>query len=281
MKKIIITAADEGFSDLLFDLLDSLGQFGDPLSTSIGVLDVGLSDASLKRLKNRVDYVVKPDWDINIDDNLKLTKPYLRAFTARPFLNKYFPNYDLYLWLDADTWVQNRFAIDWLFEAASTGSIGIVPQIHQSYVHYESSVKWRINLLRKYFGQDGLNLYMFKNYFNAGVFSLSGNAIHWKYWGDYFKFGVNNSLGKKICDQTPLNYAIWKENLSVHPLPATCNWCCHLSAPIFDPLKRKFLEPNIPKLELGIIHMTGGSKNNIKISEFNEMPKDFKYNGKR
>ncbi|MGH6976466.1 MAG: hypothetical protein ACREED_05505 [Stellaceae bacterium] len=31
---------------------------------------------------------------------------------AFPFLRRYFPGYDVYLWLDGDTWVQDAEAIE-------------------------------------------------------------------------------------------------------------------------------------------------------------------------
>ena len=125
MKKIIISGADNLFFDLLFDLISSLNQFNHKLSDSIGILDFGLSKTNLDKLSDLVDYVVKPTPEFMINTELSVNS-YLAARFSRPFLPQYFPNYDAYLWLDADTWVQNPFAIDLLFNAAQKNAIGIV-----------------------------------------------------------------------------------------------------------------------------------------------------------
>lgn len=260
MKTIIVTAADEKFSGLLNELLASLFQFDAPLSNAIGILDLGLSSTTREELKNKVNHIIQPEWDLVVDENVAKEKPHLRALTARPFLPKYFPGYDLYLWLDADTWVQNRFAIDWLLKAAATGSMAIVPQVHQSYFHTRKINNWRNNTLYMYYEKNGADLYWQRSYYNAGVFALRGDAPHWVSWAKQFQIGLHNSGSSRVCDQTALNYAIWTEKLQVHPLPALCNWCCHLAIPSVDPNTGKFCEPHIPHRELGIIHMTAKTK---------------------
>ena len=37
-------------------------------------------------------------------------------------------------------------------------------------------------------------------------------------------------------------------------LPATCNWLCHQSLPLFDRNQNAFVEPYLPYEKLGIIH---------------------------
>lgn len=86
MKTIIITAADETMSGLLVDLLQSLSQWGAPLCDAIGVLDVGLSATSRQRVQEMTGNVLVPGWDLDLDNELREQKPYLRAITAKPFL---------------------------------------------------------------------------------------------------------------------------------------------------------------------------------------------------
>ena len=72
--------------------------------------------------------------------------------------------------------------------------------------------------------------------------------------------GIENSGGNLYTDQTALNYALWNERLAVSALPATCNWLCHLAAPLFDGKRERFCEPGIPGRPLGILHLAGNSK---------------------
>ena len=46
----------------------------------------------------------------------------------------------------------------------------------------------------------------------------------------------------------------------MHPLPALCNWLCHLAYPDFKVAERKFVEPFYPHSTIGILHLAGVSK---------------------
>lgn len=260
MKTVIVTAADEKFSALLLELISSLTRWDPKLSDAIGVLDVGLSESTLEQVRQRVTHVVIPDWDLTVDPSLRASAPHLRALLVRPFLRKYFPGYDIYLWLDADTWLQERFAVEWFFRSAMDGAIGIVPEIHQSYVVRETNaLPWRRKRLNAYFGERGLALSAARFTYNAGAFALGANSPHWRSWARYFEIGLN-AAPELVCDQTALNFAIWNDNLPVHPLPALCNWCCHFAIPATDIQAKKFCEPHIPNQTIGLIHMSAGTR---------------------
>lgn len=263
MKKIIITGADEKYSKMLIKLINSLHQFNDSICDAIGVLDLGLSIKTLEKIKNKVNYIIQPKWDFKVNESIIKNYPHLRALTSRPFLNKYFPGYDLYLWIDSDAWVQNRFAVDWLFNGANKIGMSIIPTIHHSYYTSKKVITTRLESLNIYYPNIGPDLYWHNIYYNAGVFALKNNAIHWNSWAKKFEQGLKNTDGIHISDQSALNYAIWSEKLPIYPLPATCNWCCHLAHPSINTKTGKFFEPHIPHKEIGIIHMTSNSKNLI------------------
>lgn len=259
MKTIIVTAADEGFSELLIDLLDSLAQFGEPLASAIGVLDLGLSPATLAAIRPRVTHIVAPGWDLTVRPDIARERPHVKAATARPFLPAHFPGHDMYLWLDADTWVQNRFAIDWLWRAASAGPMALVPEVDRCYTHAASTVRWRTKRLQDFFLDEGAALLAHNTYFNSGVFALRAGAPHWQAWARHLQTGLDRGTDS-TSDQTALNHAIWTEELPVHPLPALCNWCCHLAEPRLNEKTLRLCEPLLPLRELGIVHMTADFK---------------------
>jgi len=262
MKKIIISGADDLFFDLLFDLISSLNQFNHKLSDSIGILDFGLSRTNLDKLSGLVDFVVKPTPEFMIDTGLRVNS-YLAARFSRPFLPQYFPNYDAYLWLDADTWVQNPFAINLLFNAAQKNAIGIVSESDQTSnaSNVNANVEqWILNKLSNFYPDDGIALYRSNPYYNSGVFALRGDMPHWSLWKKYYKAGIDNAK-ETYSDQTALNYALWKESLPIHILPSVCNWCCHLVKPKFSLQNKKFCDPNKPHHEIGIMHLTARTKN--------------------
>ena len=257
MKTIIITGSDNGYAGLLFELLASLKPFKEKLKFDIGILDLGLSQNSLDYIKTITNHIATPIWDIPVRNSIKENFPYLRALTARPFLKNYFPDYDIYIWLDADTWVQDGFAIDKLIKAAQPGCMGLALQQHKSYVHLNSTLEWRKNRLLSYY-PDGDIKPVLNNYYNAGVFSINSSAPHWASWEKYLKIGLRNDP-ETICDQTALNYAISMDKLRINQLPPACNWCCHLSIPILNAAKMKLCEPTLPHGEIGIIHLTANT----------------------
>ena len=274
MKTIIVTAADEKYAEMALGLLRSLHQWGELPCGEIGLLDLGLSEASRNALSPYVSVIAEPGWDFAIAPESREQRPHLRALLARPKLPNYFPGRDLYLWLDADMWVQDRAAIDLFFTAAASGAMGLVPSNDRCYVYHPTHIQWRWDNLSSYFGQEASNLYHYSPYYNAGAFSLRGDAIHWSLWEKWFTQALANDPGR-VCDQAVLNFAIWKEALAIYPLPSRCNWLCQYSIPAFDLSKRLFLEPYIPHMPLGILHLAGRSKNHTVKTHFQDGILDF------
>lgn len=256
MRLLIVTAANEAYASLLKGLVESLHQWGPLKRAELGVLDLDLSPETLKWLHGYTDNIVRPGWDLALDRTVAKEKPHLRAMTSRPFLPRHFPGYDMYLWLDADTWVQQWFPIDWLVQAAGTGKMAIVPQSDRCYQQRPDALQWRTSRLREYFGEFPMETMVVEPYVNSGVFALNADAPHWELWGKWFKTGLDNAKGAFATDQTALNFMLWQERLPIYPLPARCNWTCHLALPEYRMSDGLFHEPLIPGDPIGIMHLT-------------------------
>lgn len=266
MKTLIVTGANEPFKPLLYGLLNSLRQWPEPLADGIAVLDVGLSESTRRELAAEVDHLVCPDWDLPYAPALRASRGHERAKLARPFLPRYFPGYELYLWIDADCWVQERYAVEWFFEAAADGALAIAPSQDRSYHYTAASLDWRQRYLSAYYGEEGLQFYrealgLYHNrvYYNDGVFCLRAEAPHWASWARHFGAGLARHPDG-VSDQAAMNYAIWKDDLPVHPLPSLCNWACHFAIPRIEERTGKHCEPHVPYRPIGIVHMTGDTK---------------------
>ncbi len=258
MRAVVVTAADESFFPLLRGLIGSLEQF--EARPALACLDVGLSPASREWVAVHAQHVVVPKWDLPVDPRVRRQHPHLRALTARPFLPRYFPGYDVYLWIDADAWVQERFALDWYLQYAQGGALVAVPEVDRAYRQARSTIEWRTKRMHSYFGPQFVQRALWDTYFNAGVFALRADAPHWESWDRSFREGLDLTKGVQCCDQTALNHALWTMNLAVHPLPALCNWLCHMRQPAFDPGHNKFCEPDLPNRPIGILHLAARSK---------------------
>jgi lipopolysaccharide biosynthesis glycosyltransferase len=266
MQAIIATAADEGFIPLLRGLLDSLHQRNN--LPDIAFFDLGLSPSSLELVSNSVSCILTPEWDLPVDKHVKREKPAIRAHTLRPYLPRYLPGYDIYLWIDADAWIQDPSVIQDFLNAAEDNYLAIVPHSHPSYLHTPDIVLWRKTRMAAYFGRPAADRLMQNPYYNAGVVALRADAPHWELWAKWFRVGLETTEGRLFfSDQTALNYAIWMEGLSVNPLPARCNWLCHLALPKYDVKSKTFCDPS-NKQKLGILHLTGRTKDtNIMVRQ--------------
>lgn len=263
MRTLIVTGADETFLPLLRGLLGSLQQWRAAPANAIACFDLGLAPQSRAWVAAQVTHLVEPGWDLPVADVLRVQKPHLRALTVRPFLPRYFPGYDVYIWIDADAWVQEYFAIDWLEAAAVTGALAAVPHLDRAYRQSPHIIEWRVQQMQAGFGTAAAELAIWSPYFNAGVFAMTADAPHWRLWQRHFSEGLKASKGLACCDQSALNHMLWSENLPVHPLPALCNWLCHLAEPDFDFEHRRFRKPFSPQNPIGILHLTAHSKDTV------------------
>jgi lipopolysaccharide biosynthesis glycosyltransferase len=222
--------------------------------------DLGLSDASKAWINQYATACANPGWDLPVTAALMQTHSHLRALTVRPFLRDYFPGYDIYIWIDADAYVQEQFALDWLIQGASQRRMAIAAEVDCAYRLSLGVVRWRMDRMRRYFGEAAGRSALWETQFNAGVFAIASNAPHWASWETFFRSGLDASNGELVCDQMALNRALWTQKLSLQVLPATCNWLCHLAAPIYMQSLGKYVDPTLPNRLIGIIHQAGDSK---------------------
>lgn len=260
MRVLFVTAADEAFAPLLRGLVHSLLPWQPRPYTHLACFDLGLSFQTRRWIARHAEHVVEPAWDLPTSDVLRTQQPHARALTARPFLPDYFPGYTVYVWIDADCWVQQRYALDWYIAAAARGGLAITPEVHHAYRHSPSLYQWRAQRLRAYFGREAVQRLNWCTYFNAGIFALRDDAPHWAGWRHLFESGLRSADGRVCCDQTALNQLLWTEGMPVTPLPATCNWLCHLALPGYDPARNHFCEPVPPGHPLGILHLAADTK---------------------
>lgn len=257
---LFVTAAGESYATLLRGLVQSLQQWHPLPYTALACFDLGLGAATRQWLEQYATHIVEPGWDLPVSETIRTQQPHARALTVRPFLPQHFPGYDIYLWIDADCWVQERHALDAYLTAASHGQLAVAPEIHHAYRHTPHLFMWRAKRLHTYFGVEIAQRLSWSTYFNAGVFALQATAPHWARWKQAFEHGLAATNGELCCDQTALNYLLWTENLPTAPMPATYNWLCHLALPAYDSTRKRFCEPTTPNSALGILHLASDSK---------------------
>ncbi len=259
MKVIVITGADARYFDLARGAILSVREKPQAQDVALGFLDLGCTREQESWLTQHVDFIRRPDWDFHFP--ARETAPgYLRGLLCRPFFRRYFPGFDVYVWIDADAWVNHWSAVQLMVQGAVKRGLAVVPEMDRGYrVHYG---KWRS--LHEYmygqycraFGRDVAEKMSDYPVINAGVFALRQDAPHWEPWAYYLNEILQHHAGL-MTDQLALNWIIYAKGLfdRTELLPAVCNWTCHLGVPCWDPAQQMLVEPYLPHQPIGIMHL--------------------------
>jgi hypothetical protein len=270
MSTVLVSAANARFFPLLRDLLESIADHEASRGVSLGILDVGLEPEQRAWVEERAT-VVEPGWDLDLGKQAG-APPHERALTARPFLPRHFPGHEVYVWLDADTWVQDWSSLDLLVRGAREGALAIVPEIDRSYgipatemqIDRVLGIPYRVTsyTLKRFadiYGKEAAKAMFDRTVLNAGVYALAADAPHWEVWAEEYQKALHRTR-RRGADQIALNYAAYQRGLALQRLPALCNWVVHKAIPALDPATGKLVEPNLPHTPVGILHLTMGTK---------------------
>ena len=272
-KNTIVSLADSNYFPLLDELIDSIKQFEASKDTAICVLDAGLSEEQKNKLLSKVDEIKSAEWDIKVPESKIKGREWLKSQVSRAFLPKYFPNYEKYLWIDCDAWVNDWQTIELYFKACDDNKLGITQTIGPGY-KITSKVNWVFGKLAiiksqnfKHAVKSKINLdkarkLAFAPHINIGVFSLEKNSKSWEIWQNNLRETLK---GGDIfgSEQLAMNISVYHDNIETEFLPLNCNWITSNLLPKFDEVNNTFVEPYLPNYKIGIMHLAAGIwKNN-------------------
>ena len=92
-------------------------------------------------LSKKVDEIKSAEWDIDVPAFKVKGREWLKSQVSRAFLPKYFPNYEKYLWIDCDAWVNDWNSVELYFKACENGKLGITQTLGPGY-KIMSKVNW-------------------------------------------------------------------------------------------------------------------------------------------
>ena len=267
-KHSIVSLADANYFPLLEELINSIKRFKESENIAICILDAGLSDEQKQKLSNKVDEIKSAEWDIAVPQSKVKEKEWLKSQVSRAFLPKYFPNYEKYLWIDCDAWVNDWNCIDLYFRACEDGKLGITQTIGPGY-KVTSKVNWLFRKLAiiksqnfKHAVKSGINYnnsrkLAFAPHINIGVFSLEKNSKGWETWQNNLKKTLKsgNIFGS---EGLAINMSVYIDNLETEFLPLNCNWITSNLLPKYDEDQETFVEPFLPNYRIGIMHLAAG-----------------------
>ena len=267
-KNAIVSLADANYFPLLQELIKSIKRFKESENIAICILDAGLTQNQKDKLFNDVDEIKSAEWDIEVPVNKVKDKEWLKSQVSRAFLPKYFPNYQKYLWIDCDAWVNDWNCVELYFKACDDGKLGITQTIGPGY-KITSKVNWLFGKLaiiksqnfkhavKSKIGYEKARKLAFAPHINIGVFSLEKNSKGWTVW--------QNNLSKTLkagnifgSEGLAINMSVYVDNLETEFLPLNCNWITSNLLPKFDETKATFVEPFLPNHKIGIMHLAAG-----------------------
>ena len=271
-KNVIISLADSNYFELLSELVDSIKRFKESENTAICIMDAGLTEDQKLALSSKVDEIKPANWDIEVPNSKIKGKEWLKSQVSRAFLPEYFPNYEKYLWIDADAWVNSWETIELYFKGCENKKLSIATSADRAYGRVLRA-EWVFGGFARIksqnykhakssgFSEKIARQVALKPHLNIGVFALELNAPHWKVWQKNLRKAL---LAGKIwgSEQIAMNITIYSDDLAVEILPAYCNWT-HVQGLKFDKKRNTLVEPYLPNHEIGIVHFAG--KNNDEI----------------
>ena len=267
-KNVIVSLADSNYFPLLEELINSIKRFKESANVDICILDAGLTYEQKESISNKVREIKPAEWDIEVPGYKVKDKEWLKSQVSRAFLPKYFPNYEKYLWIDCDAWVNDWNSVELFFKACDNGKLGITQTIGPGY-KITSKVNWLFGKLaiiksqnfkhavKSKIGYDKARKLAFAPHINIGVFSLEKNSNGWSSW--------QNNLSKTLkagnifgSEGLAINMSVYIDNLETEFLPLNCNWITSNLLPKYDENQKTFVEPYLPNYKIGIMHLAAG-----------------------
>ena len=267
-KNVIVSLADSNYFELLNELVDSIKNFEKSKNTAICILDAGLTIEQKKILSKKVDEIKSAEWDIEVPAIKVKGKEWLKSQVSRAFLPKYFPNYEKYLWIDCDAWVNDWQSVELYFKACEGGKLGITQTLGPGY-KIMSKVNWLFgkiaiiksqnfkHAVKSKIGLSKARKLAFAPHINIGVFSLEKNSPGWASWQKNLvqTLKSGNIFGS---EGLAINMSVYIDELETEFLPLNCNWIASNLLPKFNEIENTFVEPYLPNHKIGIMHLAAG-----------------------
>jgi hypothetical protein len=182
----MVTASDSDMCPLALDLVQSVRECA-PFEFQMVCLDVGLDRKDQQAMERAGATVIPVGWDYPGP----FPGDWFKALTARPHIPRYVPGFDLYIWLDADCWVQDGFALQQLVAAALEHPLAAASAMHRGYRQFMSTsptepgipiARYQAHLFSQILKRSIAAALLQRPYLNCGVFAMRGESPIWPAW---------------------------------------------------------------------------------------------------
>jgi hypothetical protein len=256
---IVVTGCDHHHVDLAVDLLDSVAEAG-LADMHVGFVHIG-DDAVPDVISKRVHLVATvPTGGLSV----RPAEGFLVArLGIKATLPQLFPGYDIYIWLDADVWVQRAQGLSDIATAAVLADIAVHPQLDPNYIGCLYPDDYTVDTYRRIYGRAATERLARRPMVNCGVFGACAASPLWALWRRELSdvaADMTDRPDRFFSDQIPLHRLIHTERLSVMPLRAVNNWLVLHGLPGFDPSTGLLTAPSPPHEPINLVHLVGSSK---------------------
>jgi hypothetical protein len=254
----VSTACDSAHFELAKDLLTSLRAIKDR-TFSVGFVQLGKLGApsEITSLADEVRLASEAN-TLNKGEGFAVAQ---LAIKAR--LPEFFPNYDTYVWMDSDVWVQNSVGVTHIINCAHFSDICVHPQLDPNYWRCRFPDAYTANVYDRLFGPEVRRQFAQFPMINAGVFGAGAGSPLWSLWADsLFKLWERHHGEKDqfFSDQIPLHRLVFSGALKLYPLRAVDNWLVLHSTPGLNLKSGRLTAPSVPYEEINIVHLVGAAK---------------------
>lgn len=273
-----MSSSDHNYFPLLIEWVHCIRSFDQSKDMDICILNAGLTPEQIEKLTGAGCIVKDAEWPCDLPVSKIKGKEYLKSCVCRPFIPDYFPDYDTYFWMDADTWVQKWNAVEMFLAGAAKNKIALTSQADRAYPR-QIRMKFLGRIPRKIrgfylsnatesFGFSTAKKLLPYTVLLAGAFALNKDAPHWKRWQELMLQALKK--GKVFtAEQLSLGVLCYLEGYEAEVLPAYTHWLCEYK-PLWDTAKKMFVEPSLPHEKIGILHISGWDKMRLDRSEVTE-----------
>jgi hypothetical protein len=255
-KLAICTGSDTNLFYLAKGLILSLRRIVPLYDAEIFFFDLGCTPQELAWLEARTHRIIVPKDDMGVA-GLPGYAQHKLGLTLRPFLPQYAPNHETYLWIDADTWVQDPAIIEQYVKGAETGAGAVTLELDVAYRWYRTHPlpyhNYKTKAWADAYGREIALKFSALPLVNAGIYAINAKPLLWDAWAKNF-FPLLQGRMADLCDQLALQKTLVELN-QLHALPSRANWMSHYALPQKRPEDGIWIEPRLGGQQIGIIHL--------------------------
>jgi len=267
----IVFSCDEAYAVLARGLVLSLADAGFPNSkTALVLVDVGCGPSSLSWMKDHGVQIVPFKPALFPQAIMSVIQPVQRAQVVRPWLPELLPQFEHFVWLDSDTWVQNNEFMGQMIAGANAAPEAVT--LAPAHSHYHARVylelheilatqlTWYTTCYEPYLANKAASSLSY----SSGVFGMRRTSPIWALWRQEVEFlypamaGRNEAL-MHLVDQIALNIVIVRNPLMIVRLDPLYNFRCDVAGALRVASGRVVTNLMLPPREIGVVHLANWS----------------------